>query len=95
MKYCCVFTFTTISTDLTIFYIPFFESIVCFLVENIEDYISTNSPDPFTKINITLEIKNVVDVDEDRKTITMLFKIILEWFDQRVDAKRSKEEIEK
>lgn len=77
------------------FPIPFVESIVCFLVEKIEDYISTNTPDPFQRINISLEVKDIIEVDENRQTITILYKIILEWFDHRLDVKRSEKEIEK
>ena len=72
------------------------ESKLCLNVTKIDDYITTISPDPIpTLINITLTINDVFDVNEDKKTVTLNMKIILEWFDFRLDVKRSQKENEK
>ena len=48
-----------------------------------------------TLINVTLTINDIMEVDETKQTVTILFKIILEWFEPRIDVKRSQEDIEK
>ena len=70
-------------------------STVCYNSETIEGYVPTSTPEKMTFINITLTINNIIEVDESKQTVTMLFKIILEWFEPRVDVKRSQEEMEK
>ena len=70
-------------------------STVCYNAETIEGYVPTSTPEKMTFINISLTINNIIEVDETKQTVTMLFKIILEWFEPRVDVKRSQEEIEK
>ena len=63
---------------------------------NTNNYITTTNPDPFpTKINMTLKFYEVLDVDEDKQTITLSMKAFLEWQDYRLDVNRSKEYIEK
>merc|ERR1719464_309060 len=69
-------------------------STVCYNSEAIEGYVPTSTPEKMTFINITLTINNIIEVDESKQTVTMLFKIILEWFEPRVDVKRSQEEME-
>ena len=72
------------------------ESKLCLKVNKIDDYITTISPEPIpTLINITITVHDVFDVNEDKKTVTLNMKIILEWFDFRLDVKRSQKEIEK
>ncbi len=72
------------------------ESKLCLMVDTIEEYVTTKSPEPIpTLINITLTINDIFDVDEDKKTITLSMKIILEWFDFKLDVKRSQEEKER
>ena len=71
------------------------ESKLCLMVDKVEDYVTTKSPEPIpTFINITLTINDIIDVDEDKKTITLIMKIILEWFDFKLNVKRSLEEQE-
>ena len=48
-----------------------------------------------TFLNISLTINEIMEVDETKQSVTMLFKIILEWFEPRIDVNRSQEDIEK
>ena len=69
------------------------ESKLCFFADNIHEYVKTISPEPIpTLINITITINDIFEVDEEKKSVTLAMKIILEWFDFRLDVKRSKEE---
>ena len=71
------------------------ESKLCLKVDKIDDYITTKSPEPHpTLINITLTVSDVFDVNENKKTVTLVMKIVLEWFDFRLDVKRSQQEID-
>ena len=69
------------------------ESKLCILADKIDEYVTTKSPEPIpTLINITLTINDIFEVDEEKKSVTLAMKIILEWFDFRLDVKRSNEE---
>ena len=71
------------------------ESKLCLLVNKVDEYVLTKSPEPNpTLINITITIIDISDVDEVRKTVTLVMKINLEWFDFKLNVKRSKEEKE-
>ena len=72
------------------------QSKVCFLVDKIEDYVSTNNPEPFpTLVETFLSIIDVIRVDEDRQTVSVLMKMRLQWHDLRLDVNRTKEHTEK
>ena len=72
------------------------QSKVCFLVDKIEDYVSTNNPEPFpTLVETFLSIIDVIRVDEDRQTVSVLMKMRLSWHDLRLDVNRTKEHTEK
>ena len=72
------------------------QSKVCFLVDKIEDYVSTNNPEPFpTLVETFLSIIDVIRVDEDRQTVSVLMKMRLHWHDLRLDVNRTKEHTEK
>ena len=72
------------------------QSKVCFLVDKIEDYVSTNNPEPFpTLVDTFLSIIDVIRVDEERQTVTLLLKMQLSWYDLRLDVDRSNEDTEK
>ena len=71
------------------------ESKLCLLVDKVDEYVTTKSPDPIpTLINSTVTIIDVTEVDEEKKTATLVMKINLEWFDFKLDVKRSKKENE-
>ena len=72
------------------------ESNVCFNVEQIEDYIDSINPKPWpTEIHIGLRVRDIIDVDENQQTVTVSMKAHLEWKDNRLDVKRSKDDKEK
>ena len=59
-------------------------------------YKASVNPDPLpTMINITLNIKEVINVNEEDQTITMQMKLMAEWYDNRLDVIRSEDYIEK
>ena len=65
------------------------ENEVCFK-EN--PYVSAISPEPLpTNVNITMNINEVIEVNEEDQTIKILMKLILIWIDERLFVKRSKE----
>ena len=52
------------------------ESYICFNVENIEDYVHTNNPEPLpTYVNISLKDIDIINVDETQQTVTLLMKV--------------------
>ena len=64
---------------------------ICFLVDDIKDYVSTNNPEPLpTKVDIMLNVFDIIDVDEGSQSVTLILKIVLEWQDFRLDVNRSK-----
>ena len=66
---------------------------VCFLPEN---YQVGDPPRPYpTIINTTINLKDIVEVDLERKTITMSLKMVLEWTDMSVSILQTKEDLEK
>ena len=69
---------------------------VCFLVEEAEDYVPTNSPEPLpTMVNISIQINDINEVDEDKQALELSLYIILEWQDNRLSVNRSKEDSNK
>ena len=69
---------------------------VCFLVDEAEDYVLTNSPSPLpTMIDITIEINGINEVDEEKQAVELSLRIILEWQDSRLSVNRSKEDFDK
>ena len=72
------------------------ESKVCFLVDNINEYVPTNAPKPSpTLVDSTLNVNDIINVDEEEQTFTLLMKIILTWHDDRVSVNRSQADIDK
>ena len=68
-------------------------STVCFLEE---DYVPTKSPKPLpTMIDITIEIIDIKEVDEEKQAVELSLKIILDWQDNRLSVNRSKEDFNK
>ena len=71
------------------------ESKVCFLVEKQEDYISTLSPQPYpTIIDISFYITDVVQVNDESQTVTLMMKMFLSWVDSRLSVRKSKKDNE-
>ena len=69
---------------------------VCFLVDKPEDYVPTNEPGPRPfLVNTTINVNDIIAVDEEMKTITLALKIILEWYDHRISVNKSEEDQEK
>ena len=62
-------------------------NVVCF--EN-RNYQPTLEPQMPTNVNLTFCIHDILEVNENEKTITMSFKLLLEWFDKRLSVNRSK-----
>ena len=53
----------------------------------------TKNPGPLpTQINITITINDIVGVDEDKKFISLIMRLTLEWFDFKLDVKQTNEE---
>ena len=74
-----------------LFHIPF----VWLLVNETREYVPTKNPGPDpTNISIIINIDDILDVNENKKQITLLLRITFEWFDMKLDVKRSKEETE-
>ena len=72
------------------------ESDVCFIGDKTDHYVASAFPKPLpTEIEIDLKIRDIIEVDELRQTVTLSMKAHLEWKDQRLNVKRSKEDIEK
>ena len=62
----------------------------------LQDYIPTINPDPIlVKVNITLIIQEVLEVDETQEIVTLSIRALIEWQDHRLDVNRSKAYIEK
>lgn len=67
------------------------ESKVCFNLT--DEYIPTNSPEPLpTIISTTIKVGEIIGVNEEEQTVTLLLKIILEWNDTKLSVVRSKKE---
>ena len=59
-------------------------------------YLTSINPEPLPNfINVTLNVNDVTDVNEEDQTVTLMLKLILEWNDPRLSVKRSKEYIER
>ena len=66
---------------------------VCYITEDYKDEIN---PEPLpSKINITLKMFEVTDVNEKHQTLTMSMRAIVEWQDHRLDVNRSKDYIDR
>ena len=62
----------------------------------LQDYIPTINPDPIlVKVNTTLIIQEVLEVDETQEIVTLSIRALIEWQDHRLDVNRSKAYIEK
>ena len=69
------------------------ESKVCFIVTTKDGYVPTKNPDPLpTLINVTVNINDIIDVNEEKKYVTLLMRITVEWYDFKLDVKRSNDE---
>ena len=69
------------------------ESKVCFLVTTKDGYVPTKNPEPLpTLINVTVNINDILDVNEEKKFVTLSMRITVEWYDFKLDVKRSNEE---
>ena len=68
---------------------------VCFLVDEAEGYIHTNSPQPLpTMIDITIDILAINEVDEEKQAVELSLKTTLDWQDSRLSVNRTKEEFD-
>lgn len=55
-----------------------------------------NAPAPFpTRVNLTLNIIDIIALDEEAQTITMQMKFIFQWVDKRLGVSRTPYEEEK
>ena len=53
----------------------------------------TKNPGPLpTKINITITINDIIGVDEEKKFISLIMRLTLEWFDFKLDVKQTNED---
>ena len=58
--------------------------------------IQTVSPKPLpTKVEMSLNIYDIVEVNEVQQTVTLMLKIILNWQDFLLDVIRSDEDLER
>ena len=58
-----------------------------------DEYVPTKNPGPLpTKINITITINDIIGVDEEKKFISLIMRLTLEWFDFKLDVKQTNEE---
>ena len=68
------------------------QSKVCFLKE---DYVPTNSPQPLpTLIDIIIQVKDIIEVNEEEQTVELSLRAILDWHDSRLSVNQSKEDID-
>ena len=59
-------------------------------------YIQSVSPKPLpTKVEMSLNIYDIVGVNEVQQTVTLMLKIILNWQDFLLDVMRSDEDLER
>ena len=59
-------------------------------------YIQSVSPKPLpTKVEMSLNIYDIVGVNEVQQTVTLMLKIILNWQDFLLDVIRSDEDLER
>ena len=66
-----------------------FVDTVCFKNEK---YIPTNSPNPLpTKVNITINFFNVINVDPEEHSVTLMLKMGFRWIDKRLHIQRSED----
>ena len=66
---------------------------VCF---KSREYFLENNPEPFaTKIDLTLKIFDVGEVDEIKQSVTLSMMTNVQWQDFRLDVNKSKDDIEK
>ena len=71
------------------------ESKVCFLVEKQEDYVPTISPKPYPAIvDISFFITDVVQVNDEKQTVTLMMKLFLSWIDTRLSVRKSQNDNE-
>ena len=88
-----IWTFNTVDGTLE----PCIKSVqskVCLLVDDSQDYVSTVNPEPLpTQVDIILSVFDIIDVNEAQQTVKLMFKIILEWQDYRMDVNRTKEDV--
>ena len=53
-------------------------------------YIVSTSPAPLpTLVNITVKIKDVISINEEKQSMTIKFRFSLGWYDSRLHVKRS------
>ena len=88
-----IWTFNTVDGTLE----PCIKSVqskVCLLVDDSQDYVSTVNPEPLpTQVDIILSVFDIIDVNEAQQTVKLMFKIILEWQDYRMDVNRTKGDV--
>ena len=59
-------------------------------------YIQSVSPKPLpTKVEMSLNIYDIVGVNEVQQTVTLMLKIVLNWQDFLLDVIRSDEDLER
>ena len=52
------------------------------------------NPEPLpTQVDIILSVFDIIDVNEAQQTVKLMFKIILEWQDYRMDVNRTTEDV--
>ena len=63
------------------------DSKVCFLVEEAEDYVPTNSPTPLpTTVGIIIKVDDINEVHEEEQSVELSLRITLFWNDSRLSA---------
>ena len=59
-------------------------------------YSPSVNPEPLPNIiNITMNVNDVIEVNEEDQTVKLMLKLILEWYDPRISVKRSQEYVER
>ena len=65
-------------------------------MDKLEDYVPTQEGVPIPLLlNSTINVNDIIEVDEEMETITLSLKIILEWYDYRLSVNRSQEHEER
>ena len=67
---------------------------VCKAGDPLQDYLSTPLPLP-ALVNITVNVIDILKVNEETQTVQLQLKLVIEWFDDRLDVIRSAEDIAK
>ena len=61
-----------------------------------EEYIPTISPSPLpTKVDISVRFDDIINIDVEQNTVTLLIMLQLIWYDEKLYVQRSKDYIER